>query len=470
MADKSPLVIDAGKVRQAAAGDVIVCPGITNSALTSGRVVLAGASGVLEDNAVLTFDGTTLVAPQFSGGGASITGVVHNSSEVDHGEIVGLGDDDHTQYHNDTRAATWLSANHETTYNHTNYDTAYGWGDHSTAGYVTSSCCNLLINGGFDYFQRQVPATLTSRADDTYGPDRWVVLTQTAAVQSARSTGASYSTNAGQLKQNQAAAQRMGFLQIVEAVDSKPLRGKPTRFQAKVKCSANQTIRIAILEWTGTADAVTSDVVKDWTSGTYTANNFFLTSSLTVTAVGSVLLDANVWTDISVSGTISTSCNNLIVFIWTDSTAAQNVTLGVTEAGLYHGSAAVDWQPRLSQQEFALCQRYYEKSYNLDAAPQTVTADGFEQSEISSIFRFYAPFIKYLVIKRVAVDPVIYSYENGTTNEVSEYTAGPAWQADRDINSALFAATTKGAFIVGEDGDFVVGSFSRWHWIVDAEL
>lgn len=37
----------------------------------------------------------------------------------DHGALTGLADDDHTQYHNDTRAATWLAANHETTYPHT---------------------------------------------------------------------------------------------------------------------------------------------------------------------------------------------------------------------------------------------------------------------------------------------------------------------------------------------------------------
>ena len=50
---------------------------------------------------------------------------------TDHGSLLGLGDDDHTQYHTDGRAATWLAANHETTYNHGNYNTAYGWGDHA---------------------------------------------------------------------------------------------------------------------------------------------------------------------------------------------------------------------------------------------------------------------------------------------------------------------------------------------------
>src|SRR5689334_7601271 len=34
---------------------------------------------------------------------------------------------------------------------------------------------NCLINGGFDFAQRQDPATLTTIAIDNYGPDRWRV-------------------------------------------------------------------------------------------------------------------------------------------------------------------------------------------------------------------------------------------------------------------------------------------------------
>lgn len=60
MADKIPLVLDSGQVRQSAAGDVIVCPSIKDSALTSTRVVFSGASGLLSDSEALAFDGTTL--------------------------------------------------------------------------------------------------------------------------------------------------------------------------------------------------------------------------------------------------------------------------------------------------------------------------------------------------------------------------------------------------------------------------
>ena len=215
--------------------------------------------------------------------------------------------------------------------------------------------------------------TLTARNDDSYGPDRWIVLTQTAAVQCQRIAGTSYSVNQLRLKQHQAAAQRMGILQIVEAADSKQLRGQDVCFQAQVTCSANQTIRAAILEWTGAGDSVTSDVVRDWTSGTYTPNNFFLASGLAVTQVSLVLPSPGMVTTITVKATVGTSCNNLLVFIWTEGTAAQNVTLDVAEAGLYLGQATRLWQPRPIAEELELCQRYYEKSYALDVAPGTVT-------------------------------------------------------------------------------------------------
>ena len=53
------------------------------------------------------------------------------SSVNDHGALGGLTDDDHSGYHTDARADTWLAAGHETTYNHANYDTAFGWGNHA---------------------------------------------------------------------------------------------------------------------------------------------------------------------------------------------------------------------------------------------------------------------------------------------------------------------------------------------------
>jgi len=44
--------------------------------------------------------------------------VTQHQAAIDHGSIAGLADDDHSQYHTDARAASWLAANHENTYAH----------------------------------------------------------------------------------------------------------------------------------------------------------------------------------------------------------------------------------------------------------------------------------------------------------------------------------------------------------------
>ena len=54
MADVKPLVTDSGLVRNSASGDVVVVPGLKDSALTSTRIVLAGVDGVLTDSPLLT--------------------------------------------------------------------------------------------------------------------------------------------------------------------------------------------------------------------------------------------------------------------------------------------------------------------------------------------------------------------------------------------------------------------------------
>jgi len=48
-------------------GSFLTVPSLKDTALTSGRVVYAGAAGLLQDNSGLTFDGTTLTAPKLAG-------------------------------------------------------------------------------------------------------------------------------------------------------------------------------------------------------------------------------------------------------------------------------------------------------------------------------------------------------------------------------------------------------------------
>lgn len=235
---------------------------------------------------------------------------------------------------------------------------------------------NRIINPSGQIWQRQNTGA-SAVTDDVYAFDRWYGLTQTAGVTASQVANAENTTPyMMRLTQPAAAAQRFGVAQIIESANSIDLRGQAVTLSARVRMSAATTLRYAILEWTGTADTVTSDWVLSWTSAIFTAGNFFTTTSTTVTSTGSTALTANTLTSISLAGTISSSATNVAVIFWTDSTQAQNVTLDVGKVQLELGATATQYAFRSFLDELMLCRRYYEKSYNLDVAPGTNGAGG----------------------------------------------------------------------------------------------
>ncbi len=218
---------------------------------------------------------------------------------------------------------------------------------------------HLLINGSGEVNQR---ATTSAQADDTYGHDRWYRLTQSNAIAVSDVADAENTTpRMMRLTQSNASAQRMGYAQIIEGKNCKHLRGQTVTFRfGRKRLSSSANVRIAVLEWTGTEDSVTSDVVNDWTSSTYTAGNFFLGSNLTVSAVAQQALTANTLTDgSSLTVTLGSSFNNLIVFVWTESTVAQNVTLDLAKAQLELGSVATPYEHEDAESMLVKCQRCF---------------------------------------------------------------------------------------------------------------
>lgn len=231
-------------------------------------------------------------------------------------------------------------------------------GDTASATAAGSAADNLLINGGFLVNQ----AGVTSAIDGAYTLDRWYALTQTAAVGVAQQT----LTEAGQptnlrITQTSATAQRIGVAQPVEAKRSQYLRGTAVAFAGRVRCSLSQPLRYAVLEWTGTADVITRDVVLDWTSASYTPGGFFLGANVVVVATGTLTPAANVWTDLpAITGTLSSSTNNLFVMVWTDGTLAQNATVDLGLMQMNAGATASAFTRLPPGLALLLCQRYYE--------------------------------------------------------------------------------------------------------------
>jgi hypothetical protein len=174
--------------------------------------------------------------------------------------------------------------------------------------------------------------------------------------------------------------------------------------------SASTTLRYAILEWTGTADTITKDIVLDWTSGTFTAGNFFTTTSTTITATGSTALTSNTLATITLAGTVGSSMNNLAVFFWTDSTQAQNVTLDIAVIPSFQVDRAT---------EMGRCQYFWRKSWDYATAVGTAWTGGVDQ------FKFSHPsasFSTTWAFPQMRVAPTITVYDaSGASGVISYY-------------------------------------------------
>lgn len=322
---------------------------------------------------------------------------------------------------------------------------------------------NLLVNGQFDVNQRQ----LTSVADGAYCLDRWYALTNTGNVTIAQQTLQTdgIKTNI-RLTQPDVTAKRLGLAQCVEAADAQPLRGSSVVLSARVRVSTSQAIRYAILSHTGTADSVTRDVVNDWTSGSYTAGNFFIAANLTVQAVGSITPNASTWTAITaLTATLSSSAQNLFVIFWTETTAAQNFNLDIANVQLERGSSATNFEYLPIAQTVLRCQRFFCKTHNLDVAPTTITPAGQLGWFASAPSTLYFFNWQYPTAMRAVPTLTWYNPANGTAGQIRD-ASGPADITTNGANG-LGQSRVAGATSATSATD---GRFHLAHATADAEL
>jgi len=344
---------------------------------------------------------------------------------------------------------------------------------------------NYLINGGFEFFQRgQLNAVTTAAVlDGTYAAaDRWFWITNAGGVGSPTYT----------FKQVDASAEGTGYAaeivtsggtntryiclsQIVEARATYALRGRTVRFQARVKqASSTATWKAVLINWTGTADtSIAKNLVNNWSSTTYTEGNFFTTNgSYDIAAVGSDTVVGTSYTDVAVTGTVSSSANNFYVALFCITGNA--TTADITKCGLYDGADARDWLPRAPGLEVELCQRYYEKSYDLGTAPGTTTTTEIvfiphENSTVGNSTRF--AFVRYRVLKVLSSPSVVvYPYTTpANTGRVSDGNGNDLAASSGGTNSA-----GPGSFSVqNNSGGTITPSASGgflFHWSADSEL
>ncbi len=231
----------------------------------------------------------------------------------------------------------------------------------ATAGSLSNR--NKIINGTMQIAQRGTNfAGGTTNADDAYTLDRWYVLSEGSDSVDVDQIADSPDTGGKCIRLDvETTGEKFGIAQIVEASNCTGLIGNTVTlsFAAKVSNARIDTIKAAVVAWSGTADTVTSDIISAWnadgTTPTLIANATFENTSADLGVTTS-------WAAYEITATVDTSSTaNLIVFIWSDD--ATNPLAGdflyVTNVQLEAGDTATPFEHRSYGQELALCQRYY---------------------------------------------------------------------------------------------------------------
>jgi len=266
---------------------------------------------------------------------------------------------------------------------------------------------NRIINGAMQIWQRGTTGTTG------YVADRWAVTAGTSVTATQSSdvpTGYKYSLSLAGTNLPQT-------YQRIEGINCTDLSGQSITlsFWAKQSVGAGAgSLAVSLAAPTAT-------------------DNYAST-----TAIGSsVFTGAATWTQYSVTfaSVNSAIANGLQIIIYATATGA--ATFLVTGVQLEVGSVATPFERRLYGQELALCQRYYEKSYNNSVAVPTAVTAGTGQLFVNAIASgATVNTVNFAVSKRAS--PTVVSYDNaGTSGKNSYYTTGWNNGGTATINTAL---------------------------------
>ena len=350
---------------------------------------------------------------------------------------------------------------------------------------LNSAGRNILINGGFDFWQRlAAPDTPAQYNASNYSADRWAPM-QYQSCRASRATN-SYSTP-GPISQyvmqvssissaNQANGARLQIQQKVESVNTYPLRGKQVTLSFWIKFnnatftstnnsagggdSSYGTFSALIASFTSTTDGTTSTTGAD--------------ANLTILNIANGSLPI-VWTKYSITGTVPTNANNinaLFSFASLGSTATNDVyNYQIADVQLEQGSVATPFTRAGGSigGELSLCQRYFEKSYDINVAPGTITQIGAKYSS-GSVGGLTTSYIndsfQYKVTKRAIPSTVIIYDLSGNANKVNREYYGVSSTANQ--NATLSYTGTNGISLYS-NGTASAGSIS-YQYTVDSEL
>lgn len=349
---------------------------------------------------------------------------------------------------------------------------------------------NYAINGAFDFWQEKVGTTSTVNASGgvlAYSSDMFqyesgggttknyslVRSTDVPTFQESgfRSTYSNLFTMITGIASPAAADFLTPYQYRMEGLDYAAIHGKVVTFGFWVKASIAGVYSFALTNQAYTRSYVTTFNVNG--SNTWE----FKSITLTMDVGGTWVFDNNSSLRVFI-GTVSGTTNQAPALnVWqnvgslaastgTNWQATSGATLriaqfSIVEGPLGFGPRGFERAGNTIEQELALCQRYYEKSYDVEILPGAASGNGAEafvgSTHAASFYRHSPSFKTY---KRSSGNVIVYGTSTGTSGVV---------ERDSGVSAPW------GSFVVGQKGFTGQGTITnnieyRYQWIADARL
>ncbi len=310
---------------------------------------------------------------------------------------------------------------------------------------------NYVINGNFDFWQRGTSFNLVTQ---TYTADRFVGTFGTGGVTISRSTdvpSGSKSIYSMQLVGAANAASNPRIFQRCESIFTRDLVGKQVTFFAKVKVTDATAAPI-------TLSFYTPNTQDTWSFVTQTGTDVIITPT------------QNQWVNIIHTITVPAEASRGFAFQLMRQTNSSIVTTTLFhEIMLLEGaytSMPTDYirAGRDYVEELQLCQRYYEKSYDINTTPGTPTTDAgsiFFRAALTATQTFGS--VIFTSKKRSAPTITVYSVVTGASGVIRNVVAGA------DVAATTFSIGQT-AFTVASNASVTDQHAITFQYAADSEL
>ena len=324
---------------------------------------------------------------------------------------------------------------------------------------------NKIINGNFDFWQRG-----TSQTSAGYGSaDRWN--------NDHSGSSKTASQQAFTLGQTEVPGNSKYYLRHV--VTSVSGSGNYCLTQQKIEGVSTLAGKTATLSFWAKADSnknIATEFSQDFSTGgspSSTVNGIGVTTHSLTTSWQKFTTTVSIP---SISGkTLGTDGRDYLhLVIWFDSGSTyssrnnslgqQSGTFDIAQVQLEIGTAATPFEHRPIGVELSLCQRYFEKSYDLADGIGGNSAKGMIRANARDSGSFHRGDIRFKVSKRSLPEIKIYAYYSGTLGHYRDTSNG----VDRAALSQYIGENSFEAYASG--GVMSTGALHGFHYTANSEL